>query len=281
LATHLVPSRAVAIRAEVEPHASDSSVERSHVRITGPDGGSASAELFVPPGPPERRPAILVLAERGAGAAPAPAWVTRIEGATVLVLEGELAADGHRARDAFFGGLPGVRRSALSAIPPALLAVDYLRQRPDVDASRIALLGHDSAALLVPCVATVDRGFALAVMVLEGADLGTVIARSLPGPRSIATRVAGLIGSALLRDVHPMRFAAGVSPTPLLVIASRPRGGPAQSAERLFRKARKPKKLVWLDGHPSALGGPATGGAASALRTELLAAGFLNGVLRA
>ena len=52
----------------------------------------------------------------------------------------------------------------------------------------------------------------------------------------------------LLRPLEPMRYIEHISPTPLLMInGAQDEQIPRENAELLYRAAREPKEIVWLE----------------------------------
>ncbi|HZI89749.1 MAG TPA: alpha/beta hydrolase, partial [Candidatus Polarisedimenticolia bacterium] len=149
----------------------------------------------------------------------------------------------------FFRDLPEIRDAALDVVPSVRLALEYLRLRRDVDPTRIILLGYGFAAPLVPRIAAEDKGLALAGMIYGGGDLRTLIAHNVRRSKGwLASQLLGLLGSFLLKPLDPIRHAEEVAPTRLLMVNGRlDEWIPRKSAEALYRRARNPKKIIWLD----------------------------------
>lgn len=266
------------LRAEVHPYASDSLCTRSWVTLTGPEGLGVDCGLLVPGEGDGKYPGILVMAGRETGKR-AIEYVTDVKNVVVVALDyGYDPRESYTVRT-FLQDLPAMRRAALNVVPSALLALDYLRRRADVDTSRIVLLGYSFGAPLVPCIAAHDRGVALAGMVYGGGDLHTLIAHNVRRSRGpVISQLAGILGAVLLQPVDPMRYAGKVSPTPLLMVnGAEDELIPRKNVEELYRKANQPKKLIWLNSkHVNPKNVELSRHVTRVLRDELLAMRILN-----
>lgn len=151
----------------------------------------------------------------------------------------------------FLSDVPEMRRAALSMIPSVMLLTDYLFQRPDVDTSRIVLLGYSFGAPFVPCITAHDKRAAVAAIVFGGGDLRGLIRHNVRRYRDpLTSDFVSLLASALLWPLEPLRYADKISPMPLLMInGSEDEQVPPRYAVELFSKARQPKEMVWLEAH--------------------------------
>ncbi len=149
----------------------------------------------------------------------------------------------------FLADVPAIRRALVDMMPSVMLVTDYLWERPDVDTSRIIMLGYSFGAPFVPCIMANDRRPAVAAMVYGGGELRTLIGYNVAryeGP--FAGKAVGLLAGLLLRPVEPLRFVASIAPRPLLMInGTHDEQVPRRNAELLFAAAREPKKQVWLE----------------------------------
>jgi predicted peptidase len=149
----------------------------------------------------------------------------------------------------FLGDIPDIRQALLDMVPSVMLITDYLWDRPDVDTTRVVLLGYSFGAPFVPCVISQDRRSAVAVMVYGGGDLHSLIRHNVArfeGP--VFSELAGFLGGLLLRPMEPMQFVDRIAPTPLVMInGTQDEQVPRENAELLYAAARQPKKLIWLE----------------------------------
>jgi len=147
-----------------------------------------------------------------------------------------------------FRHAPALREATFRMIAATSLMVDYLYRRADVDTQRISLVGYSFGAPFVPAVTALDSRIGAAAIAQGGGDLGALIGHNLDtGVRPLDTLLGELSG-LLLRPIEPLRYIDKISPRPLLMVNSRSdEFFPPQNAERLFRKAKEPKEILWLE----------------------------------
>jgi dienelactone hydrolase len=151
----------------------------------------------------------------------------------------------------FFRALPRAERGAEATVGGLLLALDYLRTRPDVNPRRITVAGASLGAAAAVIAGSVEPGFAGVAVLYGGGDLRGVVAANLPwGPRWFRSGVARAMNPWLAR-LEPTRYAGHISPRPLLLVnGTGDRIIPRDAVLALFEAAKEPKELVWLEtGH--------------------------------
>ena len=146
-----------------------------------------------------------------------------------LPLHGERDAP---AGDSLFRNPLGLVRHWQSALEECRLALRYLDERPEIDGSRLSLVGYSL-----------------------GAYLGAVVAAREPAVRALVLAAGGDLPSgipfaAMIRTVvDPLRAVRKLAGRPLLMVNGRAdRTIPADQVERLFAAANEPKELRWYDG---------------------------------
>jgi len=150
----------------------------------------------------------------------------------------------------FLSSVPRIRRAVLDTAPAARVAVDYLRQRDDVDPGRIIVIGGSLGAFFVPAHAAIDHRPAAAVMIYGAGDIQSILASSHDMPRAVAGP-AGWLGAVLLSPVEPLKYANLIAPRPVLMISGRnDERIPERCSRRLHEAASFPKTVLWIDaGH--------------------------------
>ena len=212
-----------------------------------PTGDSLVAYLrrpvYVPSG--ERFSAVVLVAGRETGRRAAEVIPGPLDGVVLAVeypavIPDELGAWGLIRRAA------SIRRTAYRM--PGLLtgAASYLAGRPEVDSTRIALVG---VSFGVPFAAPAgsDPLFRGVALHHGGADLELLFRTNFPIGSSFVRGLAAKLAAWYLRQLDPARHVADISPRPLLLINGLyDEFVPRRSAERLFELARPPVHQIWL-----------------------------------
>ena len=199
-----------------------------------------------------RRPLFLVLGghERGKGAA---ALIGDTRGAIFASLEYPFDGD-HQAKGmAVMAQVPAIRR-ALFDIPPAVsLALDYLLARPDVDPTRVELVGASFGAPFATIAAARDTRVTRLWLAHGGGDTYALIARGLEKdiPFTLARVPVAVLANVLANGPRftPEKWIGRVAPRPVVMLnAEEDEKIPRSSVEVLYAAAGEPKELVWLPG---------------------------------
>ncbi|HEX8236803.1 MAG TPA: dienelactone hydrolase family protein [Abditibacteriaceae bacterium] len=153
-----------------------------------------------------------------------------------------------------FGGEPQVLRdSIIESIQDVRRALDLLVAQPEVDATRIGLMGYSLGAIMGSITTAVEPRIDTAVLIVGGADWKTLLTQSQE--RDAAKWRAGgeFKESAieLLEGIDPKNFAGHIAPRPVLFInGTQDKIIPRAAAEALFEAAKEPKEQLWLEyGH--------------------------------
>lgn len=143
----------------------------------------------------------------------------------------------HGERDGSSGEIPYRNPLALvtawrTAVREARAAIEWLSSQPEIDTTRLAVLGY-------------SLGGFLALMAAAEEPLVRVVALAAAGDLPDATPYAALVR----RAVDPLRAVRTLGGRPLLLVNGKldTTTRPAQ-AERLFAFAEEPKELVWYEG---------------------------------
>jgi len=156
---------------------------------------------------------------------------------------------------AALGTLARVRPAAFDTVSDVLLLTDYLSRRPDVDPSRIFLIGGSLGAVVAVVAGAVDPRPAAVVLLYGGGDLGPLIAHTLEHPAQsihVPRWASPLVGRALawwLTPLAPERFAPAIAPRTLIMVNGAADSlVPRRHVLALYDAAREPKELVWVEG---------------------------------
>lgn len=144
---------------------------------------------------------------------------------------------------------PAMRRAALETPPALLLAAQYLYAREDVDRGRVTMIGVSLGVPFAVASAATDRRLAGAALLFGGGDIDRLVSHAyahVADPRVVKAMAVAL--DWVLAPLEPLDYAGEIAPRPLLMVNAR--GDefiPDESVLALYRRARKPKRLVWID----------------------------------
>jgi len=153
-------------------------------------------------------------------------------------------ANFHRLRDGYMQTVVDYRR-----------ALDYLLTRPEIDASRITLIGMSMGAIMGAVLAGVEERIKCPVLLVGGADRGLMSRVSqIPVWKQIRAENPNLDFdeiSRVMAPADPLNFVDKISPRPVLMInGTKDELVPVAANKLLHSTAREPKKIVWLEsGH--------------------------------
>jgi len=146
--------------------------------------------------------------------------------------------------------LPAIRRALMRTVPAASLAVDYLREHPEIDGERITLVGGSIGALFGPAIGAADDRIAAVALLFGAADLPSLIRANVKAPAPLAA-AAGYAGGLLVSPLEPRKYVGRISPRPLFMLngTGDPRM-PGRTSRLLHEAAGEPKTVRWIDaGH--------------------------------
>lgn len=147
--------------------------------------------------------------------------------------------------------LPRIRRALYDTPPSLMVALDYLLTLPEVDPSRVELVGVSMGAPLVCAAGALDTRFARVWAVQGGGDAYKLFYHSLEKkiPATLPRHVAARIIDRLVRTISPEFWVAEISPRPfVLVTAVDDERIPKVCADIVFDHAQSPKKRLDLPG---------------------------------
>jgi len=199
-----------------------------------------------------RRPLFVILGGYTTGAR-AATLIPDTHGNIVVALAYPYEGDVRVKGAAVVPAVPGIRRAILDTPPAVMLALDYLLSRPDVDASRVELVGASFGTPFATVVGALD-GRVTRVWSLHGAgEPYTLISHNLRKsvPFAPARAVVAGLASVLAAGprLAPERWAPRIAPRPFVMInASDDERLPRSAIMTLYESAQEPKELIWLPG---------------------------------
>jgi len=220
------------------------------VRLDNGDGLTVYGLLKVPEDLDGRCPAMLILGGVRTGRRTIE-YLRGTRGVILLALDYPYEGKTERLSPwEFVRAIEPIRRAVIRTVPAAMLAVDYLLTRDDVDGDRIMVVGGSVGAVFAPAVAATDRRVAAAAMLFGAADLQALMRANLELPGVIAGP-ASWLGAVLTSPVEPAKYIGRVSPRPVYMLngTGDPRM-PEHCSRQLHDAAREPKTIRWIDtGH--------------------------------
>jgi dienelactone hydrolase len=154
---------------------------------------------------------------------------------------------------------PRLRSAAFDLVAHVGLQVDYLLSRRDVARDRIFLVGSSFGAPAVIIAGGVDPRPAAVITLYGGGDIGSLVSHvlRLGGGDAISPWQAAVAGrglALLLLPLEPTRYAARISPRPILMVNGASDSLiPRSNVDALYEAARPPKDILWVRGehvHP-------------------------------
>ncbi len=154
---------------------------------------------------------------------------------------------------------PRLRSAAFDLVAQVGLQVDYLISRRDVARDRVFLVGSSFGAPAVVIAGGVDSRPAAVIALYGGGDIASLVSHvlRLGGGDTISPWQAAVAGrglAILLVPLEPTRYAARISPRPVLMInGARDSLIPRANVYALYEAARQPKEILWVRGehvHP-------------------------------
>lgn len=230
----------------------------AHLRVTSTSHLRVELAIRRPSYTPQdsgqvRRPLFLILGghERGKGAG---ALIGDTRGAVFASMEYPFEGN-HRAKGlAIVAQVPLIRRALYDTPPAAQIALDYLLARPDVDPTRVELVGASFGAPFATIVAARDPRVTRLWLAHGGGDTHAMIDRGLEKEignrflRAPVSALANLLASG--PRFTPERWIANVAPRPVVMLnAEDDEKIPRRSVEILYAAASAPKELIWLPGN--------------------------------
>lgn len=165
----------------------------------------------------------------------------------------EIVNHGERkqANHALFGSdVVSLRADTIQSVGDIRRVLDVFASRPNVDKSRIGLVGLSLGSILGSITTALDSRIQTAVFAVGGADWRTILSQS--DISSDKTKGAALALSktqlAFLDDVDPKNFVGKIAPRATLFLnGKRDNIIPVAAAKIFYTSAKAPKKQIWFD----------------------------------
>lgn len=199
-----------------------------------------------------KRPLFLILGGhvRGMGAG---ALIGETRGAIVAALEYPFEGDHRASGFRVVAQVPAIRQAIWDTPPAVRLALDHLLARPDVDPSRVELVGASFGAVFATIVAALDPRVTRLWLAHGGGKPFTLIDHGLKDEIPLAllrypvSALAHLIASG--PRFAPERWVGRVTPRPVVMLNGLDDERiPRRAVDALWNAALEPKRMVWLTG---------------------------------
>ena len=174
-------------------------------------------------------------------------------GTVVAALSYPFEGDPRPHAATFVREIPLIRAAFLDTPPAIMLALDYLLRRPDVDRSRVELVGVSLGAPFVTIAGALDARIGR-VWVLHGSG-GSYAPLEMNMRRTIGFAplrwVAAVVANVIIAGprLAPERWVARIAPRPFVMVSAEgDERLPRHAVDRLYRAARAPKEMIWMPG---------------------------------
>jgi len=226
----------------------DSASNKIWLTLKNSEGFKVEAGLLIPRKVSEKYPAAILLGGKATGKY-AINYAFDIDNVIIIALDYPYEPRESYDLLTIIRDLPAVRSAIFDMIPSAMLAIDYLYKRGDVDTNRLMVIGYSFGAPFVPVIMANDNRADAAVIVYGGGELSTLIEHNVARYKSkYLARFLGFIGGLFLNPLEPLRYIDRIAPKPLLMVSgSNDEQIPRHNTEVLFNKAKEPKKIVWIE----------------------------------
>lgn len=144
--------------------------------------------------------------------------------------------------------LPEAKRGAHDTLSALSLALDYLESRADVDSSRTVLVGGSLGAFFAVVGGAIEPRFEGVACLYGGGDLVRIVEANLSWSSAWRRKATARFLNPWLAPVDPVRFVPRISPRPFLMVNGKADERiPQECVLDLYREARDPKGIVWLE----------------------------------
>jgi hypothetical protein len=146
----------------------------------------------------------------------------------------------------FLAAIPRIRRAILDTPAAVNLATEFLMTRPEVDRTRILLVGGSFGALVGPVAAACEPRIAGAAFLFGAGDLAALMAANIDAPRILAWPAARAL-ALLTSPVEPTKYIGQIAPRPVFLLNGRfDERIPESCSRALHDAAGEPKRIRWI-----------------------------------
>lgn len=149
--------------------------------------------------------------------------------------------------------VPAIRGAILDTPSAISLALDWLLEEPDVDRTRVDLVGVSLGAPFAVIAGARDPRPTRVWSVHGGADVRGMLDANLKERLTFAPARWAVVGTAAVlanaRWLEPERWVGSIAPRPFVMLnATLDERIPRACVEKLFEAACEPKELAWIEG---------------------------------
>jgi len=222
------------------------------VRITANTGLSVDFRMLRPAGPTQPLPLVLILGghETGRDAVdlvgdPGPMVVAALD----YPYQGPAKPRGWR----ILSSIPAIQRGLLDTPPAVSLALDWLVDQPEVDRTRVELVGASLGVPFAAVAGALDPRFRRVWLIHGAADNRSLLEHNLRSRIASGWLRAGAANLLYLLaygpTLEPARWVPRIAPRPVVIIgAADDERLPREKVEQLYATAGEPKELLWTQG---------------------------------
>jgi cephalosporin-C deacetylase-like acetyl esterase len=162
----------------------------------------------------------------------------------------------------FLQNLGPIYQALFDGVNAGVYARQYLSEIPEIDSSRIFIVGVSFGAFYSVVAGALDPGFRMVGAFFGGADFAELLDQNMKRQGMLnvtfVRRLAARIAATVLHPLEPTLWAGRISPRPFLMInGEHDNSIPRENVLELYESAGEPKKLIWIRSMHIDLEGPA------------------------
>jgi hypothetical protein len=250
---HFLEQRSTLVRVDTIASAAESISSDMQLRLHAANGFSVEIAVRRPLAPAQQPRRLFVILGGQRAGKEAALLFPDTRGTVVAAIEYPYHGAPNPKGVAVAGQVPAIRRAILDTPPAILLALDYLLGEPDVDTTRVEIIGASFGAPFGAIAAALDKRVTRLWLLHGAADPYRLLEHNLEryvgfGPlRATLAAIANVLIAGPRLD--PARWVPEVSPRQVIMInALEDERIPRPLVDKLFTSAREPKEQYWLPG---------------------------------